>query len=939
MENCLKVYPKHGFLNTEYKIRSDKEDSFTILFNGQKMFEGVVKAGETKVLPKLSAAGEYIVISNQSNERQKICVEDALRFGSSDLKHAYVFDDYPYIIFVMKDRIHFYDPLIETYVYTENYLCPNEIMHISGGKLLFSTKHSDGMSLSVFNTDKLCIEESLEIGECIAHSKDFKMLYVLGKCRSTVSIIKTEDLSVETKFQNRSSKCQEFYHVDNENGLLYVVEDNYIYVIGIETGYAQKFEMNDNVIGVTNSGYLITFKSSRYEYIDLKSSSLKKGEFKYTPIITDFNINGFAIVNSVWSNRFDRSKIKEKYSAMSEEFAQECRTEIAKGDDSKDFSKEITFDRMSQNVSFYPTPSGVYIIECQERIYEDKMTYYKQSDRVSIPFYIYRERLIWISNKGYETSYSSGENVLPCLDDLIIKNELALFKANSSLYLMLRNGEVVSSFTNKNDAVDFSLSKKLQIPLIIDGSEISTCRIVCRSEKKLVYKNNNVFTYYELSNSEWQEIKTISIEEEKHTKAKMSSDGKYLVYSKGGNKYALYNIIEQKEETVLTGNFVDFDKTGNLLFMEDANGRCIVNRKLRIYNPITFQWEKSNAQYYTFISPDGKLYAKTGLKTRYFNRLTKEEITRDDFLRLKNEYDSSFSVKYTEEQKEEIEDKRKSLVTKYKDYFESYSSENKRAKVWIDNIQKSVFPEFSAIFLHVKSYVVIGVVDAVQELEIELNTTLSFLNYVAFSYDNKYIGIVGKPENKGYLKLVKINYNERTNSLSLEREICDIEIARWATWICAFTKKGLFGTYDSAPDLYLIEQNDFEKFNQDNANDFKYIWNNFRIEGRSLLCFSPSGRLMALSNQGYEAKSLDGIGHVPSNDVYIYDTETRKMLTHWQDQGDRIDFRNVVNAGFSIDESKLMTVSADGVIVVRNINEEVNNEVKDIRDYTLSIAS
>lgn len=259
--------------------------------------------------------------------------------------------------------------------------------------------------------------------------------------------------------------------------------------------------------------------------------------------------------------------------------------------------------------------------------------------------------------------------------------------------------------------------------------------------------------------------------------------------------------------------------------------------------------------------------------------------------------------------------------------------------MWLDNIQKSAYSDFSAIFLHIKHYVVVGVVDAEQELDIELDTTLSYLNYVAFSYDNKYVGIVGKPGNNGYLKLVKINYNEVTKSLSLEREICDTEIARRATWICAFTKIGLFGTYDSAPDLYLIDQSDFEKFNEENANDFIFIRNQFRIEGRSLLCFSPSGKLMALSNQGYEPKSLGGIGHVPSNDVYIYDTETREMLSHWQDQGDRIAFRNVVNAGFSIDESKLMTVSLDGVIVVRNISEAVNNQGKHNPDYKLAIAS
>lgn len=939
MENCLKIYPRHGFLNSEYKIRSEKEDSFTILFNGQKMFEGVIKAGESKVLPKLKVAGEYIVISNRSNERQKICVENALRLGSSDLKRAYVFDDFPYIIFVMKDRIHIYDPSIETYVYTENYLSPNDIKYIGNGKLLFSTEHSIGISLSVFNTDNLCIEHSLEVGEIIAHSKDYNTLYVRDKYGSFVSIVKTEDLSLEIEFQNINPAGQDFYHVDNENGLLYVIEDNYIYAIGIDSNHIQKFEMKNNVIGITNSGYLITYKYSQYEYIDLKSSALEKGYFKYTPLITDFNINGMVIKNVVWENRFDRSNLKKEYLNLSDVFAQECREKIANGDDSTSFSKEINFDRISQTVTFYPTKEGVYVIESIERMYENKMTYYKQSDRVSSPFHNYRKRLVWISNTGYETSYCSGENVPPCLDDLVIKNEKALFKASSSLYLMLKNGEVVSTFAGKNDAADFIPSKETQAPIIIDGSEISAYRIVCRSENKLVCKNNNAYSYYELSDTEWHEIKTIRFEEEKHTKAKMSSDGKYLVYSKGGNKYALYNIFDQKEETVLTGNFVDFDKTGNLLFMEDINERRVGDRKLKIYNPITFQWEKSNAQYYTFISPDGKLYAKTGLKSRYFNRLTKEEITREEFLSIKNEYDTSLSVKYTDKQKAEIESKRKSLVSKHAEFFESYSSENKRAKVWIENIQNSAFPDFSAIFLHIKHYVVVGVVDAEQELDIELCTTLSFLNYVTFSYDNKYVGIVGKPGNNGYLKLVKINYNEATKSLSLEREICDTEIARWATWICAFTKNGIFGTYDSAPDLYLINQSDFEKFNEENASDFNFIRNHFLIKDRSLLCFSPSGKLMALSNQGYEAKSLGGIGHVPSNDVYIYDTETRKMISHWHDQGDRIAFRNVANAGFSIDESKLMTVSVDGVIVVRNISEVVNNLGKKNPDYELVKAS
>ncbi|MCQ2235690.1 MAG: hypothetical protein MJZ18_01695 [Bacteroidales bacterium] len=938
MEDYLKVYPKHGFLNTEYKIRSEKEDSFTILFNGQEMFEGVVGAGETKVLPKLNAAGEYIVIGNQSKERHKICVENALRFGSSDLKRAYVFDDFPYLIFVMKDRIHFFDPSIETYVYTENYLCPNDIKHITDGKLLFSTEHSGGTSFSIFDTEKLRIEYSLEVDELIAHSNDYKTLYVLNKRKSSVCIVKTENLSVEAEFNNINLKGQDSYHVDNENGLLYIVESNYINVIVIDSNRIRRFDKTDNIIGITNTGFIISRNGTQYEYEDLKPNSVSKGSFKYSPLISDFSVDGLVVANADCVQR--TNKIMRKISFdICVEFANECREKIENGIHSVSLEKEIEWDEMNLSAKIYPSNEGVYIIEEIQRCYNKLLTYNKQTERVSVSNSIdRRKRIVWISNEGYETYYSGGDDYSLCIDDIFVEHENILFKVKPSLYLFLRNGKIVSTFSDKNEAGEFfKPHKESYNSIIVDGIEISTSSILCKSNNKLVYKSDFLYSYCEMSESksEWQGIKTINLEEEKYAKAKMSSNGKYLVYPKGGNKYALYNILEQKEETVLTGNFVDFDKTDNLLFMEYAKGE----RELKVYNPITFQWEKSNVQYYTFISPDGKLYAKTDKKSRYFNRLIKEEISRDEFLKIKDEYDTSFLNQYTEEQKAEIEGKRKSLVSEYAEYFESYSNENKRAKVWIDNIQNSTFPDFSAIFLQEKHYVVIGIVDAEQELDIELGTTLSFLNYVAFSYDNKYVGIVGKPGGNGYLKLIEINYNETKNTLSLEREICDTEIARYATWICAFTKNGLFGTYDSTPDLYLIKQADFEKFNNDNAHDFNFIREQFQIKGRSLLCFSPSGRLMALSNQGYEAKSLGGIGHVPSNDVYIYDTETREELSHWQDQGERIAFRNVVTAGFSIDESKLMTVSVDGVIVVRNIGKVVNNEEKSFPHYILAEAS
>lgn len=343
----------------------------------------------------------------------------------------------------------------KTYVHTENNLCPNDITQISGGKLLFSSKQSDGLLLSIFNTDKQCIEESLQVGEILAHSKDYRTLYVLDKCGSSISIIRTDDLSIETVFKKKGSEGNKFFHVDNEKGLLFVIDDSYIYSIDIESSNIQKFELNDNIIGITETGHLITYtcKIPQYEYIDLKSS--EKGNFSYDPLITKFDIFGFAITNPVWLTHKNGEKYLEEYKAISDDFTKECREQISKGNDSESFSKEINFDHIDFSVCFYPAKEGVYVIECLERLYDDEMTYYKQLDCVSSPYFNLRERLVWISNKGYETSFCSGGDYGQCLEDIQIKNEKAIFKANSSLYLMLKNGEVVSTCTNKDEAIDF----------------------------------------------------------------------------------------------------------------------------------------------------------------------------------------------------------------------------------------------------------------------------------------------------------------------------------------------------------------------------------------------------------------------------------------------------------------------------------------------------
>lgn len=920
----MTVYPKRGFLNTEFKLRSNEKDNFTIVYQGKTVSNGIIMPGETVILPKFSLSGQYSIISTRTQERQEISVEDALRLGSSELKKSYIFDNFPYLIFVMKDRIHIYDPIIGTYVYSENYLSPNDIRAINESELLFVTEHESGTTISVFDIEKLSIVASKEINCLVSQSIDGYRLFSISEDNKYFNIINAETLDTIESFELENSTGSKKYMVNEETGLLIVFGKESIFSFDLNSD-AKKALVKRDSIGITENGFLITCKGSYYTYQDLNPLSKTEGQFSFD---TDCrrSFKGFELKNEEWSN--NGILFIGDIEATLSDFKKECDKKIESGDKSKEFTKNINkIDNSLAILEFFPTESGVYIVENKSIDRLHSMSYHVRSN------YSYvsgrdRDRkflLHWIS-KGYEIRYKSGiAHQFEFSDSTCINKDIAAFALNKSEYIVLRNGIIIETYITSGEAKGRVMPRETKEEIsdekiIINGKEVYSYSIVCKSSKKLVRRNDGKYGYcIRLQNGSWEESKSFVLEEQKHKHAKMSPDGKYLVYSKGRNQYALYNIANQTEETVLTGNFVDFDKSGNLLFMKDEDGNAARFRELRIYDPITYSWEKTFPEYYQFVSPDGKLYSKTALKEKYYDLVNNIEISKEQFDDIQNKYGINSSRKVSE-----VVSARKRMVEANRKYFETYAQQHSCPEGWIEKIHNTNYA-FEIIISRVKQFAVIGIVGTNKEIELEIGQPLSYLNYVAFSYDNKYVGIVGKPSSYGYLKLSQIEFDEKNNVLKLKKDICDMAIAKKATWTCAFTRQGMFGTYDSEPNLYLIDRANFEEFTGEKKNDFGFLRDHFSIENRSLLCFSPTGKFMALSNQGYEPKSLGGRGHVPSNEVFIYSTDSKEMLANWNDHGGSIASKNVVNAGFSIDETKLMTVSGDGVIVVRNINNVVQN--------------
>ena len=99
------------------------------------------------------------------------------------------------------------------------------------------------------------------------------------------------------------------------------------------------------------------------------------------------------------------------------------------------------------------------------------------------------------------------------------------------------------------------------------------------------------------------------------------------------------------------------------------------------------------------------------------------------------------------------------------------------------------------------------------------------------------------------------------------------------------------------------------------------------------MCFSPSGKYIACSDQkyiDYTHHPNENWGHQPSGNVFIYSVnDFKNYIEQYNDLGDGIEgvaseikksrAGNVASVAFSQDETKLLVVGSDGVVVVRNL--------------------
>lgn len=443
------------------------------------------------------------------------------------------------------------------------------------------------------------------------------------------------------------------------------------------------------------------------------------------------------------------------------------------------------------------------------------------------------------------------------------------------------------------------------------------------SRKKYITRCHNEIHYHD--GWKCQTILKELFDSTKYKNAFFSSDGNTIVLKDSKGDLSSFGL-----DTFLSDTF---SIEGVTSFKKDAyNGykpEIFINKTSAIKpvwrDPISLTFiDPNDISHLEYVSPDNLWCAKSQMETIYYNRLTGKNITNEEYASFCEQYNFKFNS--SDEEKASIIQKRKTLYLLRKDEIDSFLLESEVSnKIGIkgdDN--KSIIDrllneehDFVCLFIEHRDYLVYYNNKDLVDHQIFIGRNVWFLNYVSFSNDSRYLAFGAKMRSDvlwGSEEGVFEIYD-----LIDDRVICRMDKDKnlYAVWMTLFSKLGDVAFYDSRPNTYLIKASS-------NYMEFK------EIPGKSLLCFSPSGKYIALSKQGYISYQYcptGSWGHQPSGIIFIYSIdELQCHLKYFNDFGKGLKgatslsrANNVAAAAFSHDEKRLLAVGDDGVVVVRNL--------------------
>lgn len=956
------IHPYKGYLNTPFNIyvKGSDEVTFKIVKEGE---DKETKQGKLKPkVPfslKFEKPGNYNINFSDGTDPITLQVIDGYKFGGSSFKNAFIFDECPWVFVVMHDRTYFYNKLSEV-GYVEP-ISPDYIKEISEDYVLFENKGQEEKTLYSLTKQK----PVLYLTGKVHFYKEFVIAIQYNQTDKILSIfsLKNNYKLAEEKIMDYSIKENKVFIIDIDNKLKEITLDGDLEIQDIlqKHGGTPLFFIEQILIACYDHKYktLFIYNTEQENLIfstringNLTSINGKRliDIHERIKAIDNFNLKESSIYDSMIVAEYE-SYI---FYPTSWEVFYTKKSEILKKDQRDNKSKysiKVELKSCSDlklNIDLKSEFNRSIITEALICLSNYKESFVRGASYSGSGYsdegIVYSHKNLIILKKDKEIKYLSKNGYWDKkLEDEFEMSHFArygvVYQKSTATYRSLRYNIKGKEIREDHFPID---SLVIGEDRILEGGEIWNDKWILNKVsyreaaispnlKELLYFSNGSWYIKELANDIEQERKILSniFDDSKYLNVLLSEDGNQILYRNND----LTEVFDYKNNEIIS-----FE---NLHYIQQTNGiRPLFSRSSSLQpvlvNPQTGQKLSANEMTkYKFISCDNKFYADTQLKDyiEYHNEIRHENITQEEYKKLKHKFLVSPLENNRKERLKDVNELKKQFILSNFDYFHTTYPNLIKDDITGEHWDKKIYDENPSFFINL--FITEEGVALIRKTEndevitkIYLNCILEFINYVAFSMDNRYVAIASY---MGHGLFILYDLLE-------DRKVIE-EMPNRAVWNVAFSKAGLLAGYTSDPFTFFV--------NIENLDNLKKI-EETKIVDRNFLTFSPDGQYMALSEQGYVSKydqfgnERDVWGHRPSSMVEIRKSKNiDKNLIQFNDLSefnrsndpkesgieDTWKRHAVASVSFSNDNKKLMMVGKDGVVIIRNLHlEEDANE-------------
>lgn len=955
------VHPYKGYLNSEFHFyaRGTKDVEYSIFSNnGEK--ENLMRTGTfSPNIPhsiKLKEAGTFRVDFNDGTSSE-ITIEDGYKFGGGKYKNSFIFDNCPWVFIVMHDRTYFYNRETEK-SYVEP-ISPDIIEEVSNDYVIFlNSNHSERTVFSLVGQKPI-----LNVSNIIFYNEDV--------------ILWNEDDEIIAYSLNNNTIVYRIkplqYLIDRENNQILYATSQSIFILNLFDDFQIKelHHWKGDFLAIIDS------KLSAYSISEKQNMHLQVVNHLTNELIKDIIIDGY--ISSVNERTFIDMEVRhtalQNYDLNHTEFPEAtitvryhdfifypCEWDIYYMEKETMFTKRQNYFHTDETIALHSMNTDL----------NQPFKQFKNSVRITdIRFLIFNDNESFVRSKFYTSAgYNNGkihthQNIIILEKDNYIRTlskngywdnpikceyYFSLFEDYGVIYdneKQVYKSLVYDVIDRYSVPINFYPIKHIKIGElkilpggnnIIGGEEfyqIITKRSniiehslnISKSLKFCVLKENGRFFILHLDShsiTKRAEILHDLFDNSEYRQVLLDECGAQILYR---------NSDKTEIKDIESGEIITYD---NLSYVKQCNGirpsfQQSSSLQPCIVNPITGQTlDCELMKKFNFISPNGCYYAET-IKDMYEEQYYLESgktILNAEFKSLLKQFAYPSRDKKGSREWDLVTYRRIEFINKHFNYikasFPKLTHNSTNQQKWEDCLidENNLFGELCFIrrIIGVRGIAIIRQVSNDSIIaKIDLGTPLKYINYVAFSYDSRFVSIVGYRDSSHGMFLIY--------DLIEKRSLCRMNTNR-AVWTTSFSSKGSIAAHTSDPTtIYFKDKFDY---------NFQEEPDKHLINDRNFLTFSPNGTLMALSNQGYiskydiTGKVRAGWGHQSTTFVEIrMSNNIDKTQATFHDLSncgiaDASTPKSVASVAFSNDNKRLMMVGNDGVVIIRNLHLEEN---------------